>query len=467
MKPSQNRVIFNSCLILLLAACICLCAACIAAAAAVGGPSVVRKSAVTPTPFPLDTLPGEQKQAETSRLPADIRRQMDLIQQQVIQERGLLPNTAMYRTLISRDELSTKVADEMFADYTRADADQDMNYLLSLGLVDSSFDPIQFYKDFYAEEIAGYYDNTVKEMYVIQGADFGAQERLTYAHEYTHALQDQNYDIENGLKYGDKECENQNDRCAAIQALLEGDATLSEQIWQDQHYTSEEHRDLFTKSLNMDLPVFQNAPKYFQQSLFFPYSQGFEFVNSLYEKGGWDAVDQAYKNPPVSTAQILHPEKYPDVKPVPVTLPSVDGMKLGDMQLQETGTSGEWELFLLLSAGVNQANQLTAATASKAAAGWAGDQYALYASPDGSQRLYVQCVRWENETEADEFASTFADYAQKRWGGNNLSVSGDGYKLWGDTIESAAMRQNDSLVCWDTSTDPAILREILTRMDAN
>ena len=53
----------------------------------------------------------------------------------------------------------------------------------------------------------------------------------TYAHEYAHVLQDQVYDFEDGLQYTDESCEANSERCAGIQALIEGDAVLSEMQW--------------------------------------------------------------------------------------------------------------------------------------------------------------------------------------------------------------------------------------------
>ena len=52
------------------------------------------------------------------------------------------------------------------------------------------------------------------------------------------------------------------------------------------------------------------APAVIRQSMLFPYEQGLRFVRTLYAQGGWDAVNDAYRDPPRSTEQLLHPERY-------------------------------------------------------------------------------------------------------------------------------------------------------------
>jgi len=65
----------------------------------------------------------------------------------------------------------------------------------------------------------------------VVGEQFGGMERLTYSHEYVHALQDQNYDIQYGLQYDTDPCKKDSERCAGVQALLEGDASLAQMDW--------------------------------------------------------------------------------------------------------------------------------------------------------------------------------------------------------------------------------------------
>jgi hypothetical protein len=173
----------------------------------------------TKTPYP------------TSVLAASLLQEIDLIQTQVVEERGLKPTHPVPVVLLSPDELRTNVVNDFLADYTDEKVADDVLELSTIGLLQPGFDLRTLYVDLLSEQIAGYYDNETGEMFVVQGQGFEGPERLTYSHEYTHVLQDQNYDIAHGLNYNDDACEKDSERCAAIQALIEGDATISQAIW--------------------------------------------------------------------------------------------------------------------------------------------------------------------------------------------------------------------------------------------
>ena len=137
------------------------------------------------------------------------------------------------------------------------------------------------------------------------------------------SLQDQNYDIKNGLNYNDDACEVDTERCAAIQALLEGDATFSQTFWYQNYATNQDKQQISDFYNSLKSPVYDSAPAFLKEDFVFPYNQGATFVQDIYSQGGWPAVDAVYQDPPVSTEQILHPNLYPSDKPIPVTLPDL------------------------------------------------------------------------------------------------------------------------------------------------
>ena len=118
----------------------------------------------------------------TSVLPKDISR-MDGIQDEVIEIRGLNPTTDIPRALLSPDQLRRNVTEDFLAEYTPEDARNDTILLSTLGLLAQDFNLLTFYEDLYNEQIAGYYDDETKEMYVVSGSSFGGPEKMTYAHE--------------------------------------------------------------------------------------------------------------------------------------------------------------------------------------------------------------------------------------------------------------------------------------------
>jgi hypothetical protein len=255
--------------------------------------------------------------------------EISLIQSQVIEDRGLQPDNPVPVVLLSPEELRQNVTNDFLADYTDEEMADDQIELGAIGLIDPGFDLKGFYTELFSEQVAGYYDNDIGEMFVVKGDGFEGPEHLTYAHEFTHVLQDQTYDIENGLNYSDETCEVDTERCAAIQALIEGDATLSEFNWFQYYAPTEDQQEIIDYINSMNSPIYDSAPAFLQDDFVFAYNQGLQFVQSFYDEGGWPAVDVIYKNPPVSTEQILHPELYPAETPIPVDLPDLTST-LGD-----------------------------------------------------------------------------------------------------------------------------------------
>ncbi|NMC55326.1 MAG: hypothetical protein GYA48_17005 [Chloroflexi bacterium] len=448
----MTRKLLFSALTLMLTASLCL----IGTGLAVGGLLLLtpaESSAQTSVePFPVtlpDALPDEP-------LPASVLEEMNKIQLEVAQLRRLIPRQAVYRDVLSPEELEVVVKEEFFSDYTAEDAQSDAQLLTALGLLPNGFELLDFYEELFSEQVAGYYDSQTGQMVVVQGEDFSGVERMTYAHEYTHALQDQTYDLRNGLGYEDSVCMLEFDACSAVLALIEGDATLSEQLWLFRHATDQDYVDLQDFSMTFETPVYDSAPEFMQQDFMFPYMQGNEFVQTLYDQGGWAAVDQAYANPPVSTEQILHPGLYPAEQPAEVDLPVTADAQNG-WKMVDSSVLGEWYTFLLLSYGWQPETRIPLEQARQASAGWGGDRYRLYANEQTGQTALA--VRWQADSAADarELFDALRQYAQQRWTG--AQAAPQSAERWEVQNEDAAvwLALSGEEVAWLIAPDKTIL----------
>jgi hypothetical protein len=341
---------------------------------------------------------------------------MDEIQMQVILERGLKPSENVNRGLYSSEQLQERVLNDFLEEYSPEEAQSDALSLAAFGLLEPDFDLYNFYIDLLSEQIAGFYDQETKEMVVVQGEGFNGPERLTYAHEYTHALQDQNYDIEDGLNFNDEACEFDSERCAAVQALIEGDASLAELTWFFENGTPEDQAEIMEFYNTFEMPVFDSAPEFITMDFTFPYDYGYTFVESLHSQGGWGTVDRAYQNLPQSTEQILHPERYPDDQPIAMALPDFSGILDSNWEEIDRGTMGEWYTYLILSKGLDINARLDEETASLATEGWGGDAYIVYHNADTQESVMLLLSTWDTPEDADEFAAAFRDYVNGRFG---------------------------------------------------
>lgn len=397
----------------------CLCISALAVAGGVGLLASRRAAQNTPpTPQPpLPTLPAQLNPTPASdELPQDVFASMTLIQQQVISLRGLEQTAPLVRKVLTRDELIKRVQQDFFKDYTRQDAALDVTELSTLGLLPADFNLYDLYIALYGEQIAGFYDSETKEMVVIQGEGFQGPERMTYAHEFVHALQDQNYTLRGDrLQMTPEFCDTHSEQCAATQALIEGDASLVEQDWLQRYATAQDQKDITDFYATYSSPVYDSAPEFLRQDFLFPYQQGLEFVRSVVDARGESALNDLFVNPPQSTEQILHPEKLDD-KPQTVSLPEILPSLGADWQEVDRNSLGEWYTYLVLAYGHDEAFRLDSTTARKAAAGWGGDAYAAFTDTASGQTAFALRTAWDSTTDAGEFWQSLQNYGRQRWG---------------------------------------------------
>jgi len=352
---------------------------------------------------------------------------LDETQNQVASIRGLEAPTDLPRTFLTPDEIRQKVVNEFFTDYTPEEAAKDARILWLLGLLPEDFELLDFYHELYAEQIGGYYDDETKSMYVVQSSVFSILERTTYAHEFTHALQDHNFLFKDKLRFSDDDCEEDSERCAALQALIEGDASYTETLWFSQHASDKDFTDLQSAFLTMDLPVYNSAPAYMRDDLTFPYLYGQQFVTQLYAQGGYAAIDKAFTTlQPVSTEQVLHPSRYPDDNPVSVELPALAEQLGKEWKAVETDSIGEWLTWLLLARGHETTTRLNDLVASAAAEGWGGDRFVILKHESTGEFAIALHYIWDTSEDEQEAFKAFSGWLSLRFGkpdGSGLYVS--------------------------------------------
>jgi len=465
MENRQTKRILLSCAVILVVACLCLGMIIVSGV----GVSLIwplqatqQEALVTPTPSAQDPGNGDLPEP-SSKLPEELAETLYQIETQVIAIRGLDVSNPVARTLISNDELKNIVVEDFFAEYSDEDSRQDVAVLSLLGLLPDGFNLKSFYQDLYSEQIAGFYDDEIQEIYVVQGVDFGGNEKLTYAHEFTHVWQDQGYDLSDGLGLNEDACEEDSERCAAVQALIEGDATKTELLWFQSHATFRDYRDIQDFYSNFSSPILDAAPPYIAADLGFPYEKGLGFVEHLYDLNGFQAVDNAYQNNPVSTEQILHPEKYPEDVPLAVTLPDLAPTLGEGWSLFDQNVMGEWYTFLILNKGFEEASRIPEETASTAAAGWGGDAYAFYQNSATGDALFVMDALWDTVEDAEEFAAAFTEYAGLRWGDSEGETAG--FPTWSDVNSTALLKVKGNRTLWLLATEPETVALVLEQFE--
>jgi hypothetical protein len=243
--------------------------------------------------------------------------------------------------------------------------------------------------DLYAEQVAGYYDPDSATLFGVAGAD-RAQLRLVLAHEMVHALQGQYLPLDSILK-----STTNNDRLTAAQSVLEGQATLASievlapgrgvtatpQFW-------ELYRDQ-VRAQQSAMPVFARAPLVVREALIFPYLEGAEFMHWWASRGPRDTVPYGPRMP-VSTEQILHPDRYARGDgPVTLAFAPDTGVLYEDVL-------GESEIRVLLAVLAGSDDVQTVVPI-----GWGGDRFRVYDTAGGPALVWY--VAWDDQRSADRF----------------------------------------------------------------
>jgi len=306
----------------------------------------------------------------------------------------------------SRVEIQQMLVKNLDEQMTPAEMHGSAVALRKFGLAPSDFEYRSFIIKLLTEQVAGYYDSKTREFYLADWLELEGQKPVM-VHELTHALQDQHFNLRRFEKWphGDSDAE------LAIHALIEGDATLSMTIYMAKNPLV---ALAFMRSLGgagTSSEQFNQAPRALRESLIFPYGQGTEWATQLYKRGGWSMVSKGFTQLPLSSEQILHPEKYFTYeRPVKIVLRDLRNLLGPGWKEIESDVNGEWSYYLILDQFLN-----SPAESRRAAAGWAGDRYEIYEGSKRGQVLLAHVSAWDTENDAREFFDAYVKRTAKRY----------------------------------------------------
>ncbi|HOO57601.1 MAG TPA: hypothetical protein PLN69_12310, partial [bacterium] len=262
------------------------------------------------------------------------------------------------------------------------------------------------------------------------------------AHQLGYALADQNYGLKKILSGGTRN----SDAMLAAQAMAHGDAVLmtlehlvrnygvSIMMLPDVEAIVSQFLPLVTY---IDRDWFANAPESISRTLEFPEAKGLSFAIHLRKQGGFPLLNSAYESVPLSTEQVLHPEKFFEKRdnPVEIVMPRIE-KAVPESRLLYEDVLGEWGIRLLLSGWLGNAGE-----AARAAEGWGGDRFAVYEKADGG-RVGVLITTWDSAGDASMFEGVLKRAARKALAGRmefEIQLIGmDVVALFEESGESAA-----------------------------
>jgi hypothetical protein len=342
--------------------------------------------------------------------------------------RGLQPRTDVPLTFLDEAALRQYFVDHFNHDYLPDERAADQKLLTTLGLLGANDDYVQILLDILQEQVVGVYSEDDKAMYLVGNqAQFGPIEKTTFVHEYTHALEDQHFDLAAlAPKHPDNE-----DQAQAVQGLVEGDGLLTQRLWAQANLSSSELAQLSQAGGSSRLA---NAPLVVRAQLLFPYTAGFDFVRQVYQQQrSYGAVDAAFGRPPQSTAQVLHPDKYlAGAQPADVALPDLAAAMGAGWRQLKSSVLGEFELQVATEQFTDTAR------ARRAAGGWAGDRWQLL-EKDGRQALVLR-TSWDTDNDAREFFDSYGLALSNRFNGAKKEATTDSRQALTATTNATELR---------------------------
>jgi hypothetical protein len=307
------------------------------------------------------------------------------------------------------------------------------------GLAPADFQLRPFLIQLLTEQVAGYYDPKSQEFYLADWIDLDGQ-RPVMAHELTHALQDQHFNLRRFEDWP----RHDSDAEMAAHALVEGDASYLMM----QYVARDPARQLaFLKSMMSGGAAaseqIEKAPRVLREQMLFPYLQGMMWVAQVYKQGGWEAVSAAYKSLPQSSEQVLHQEKYgARAAPQKVSVRDLSASLGRGWRMADNDVQGEWGCYILLDEFLQ-----TIDVSRRAAAGWGGDRYALFVGPRKADVVVALKTVWDTEADAREFFDAYVKRTTKRYGVEPSEVAHAGRQVWVTKEGAVVVERQGSAVC--------------------
>jgi hypothetical protein len=344
---------------------------------------------------------------------------------EVTKLRELYPLSEVPPKFLTQQELEDMLRTE--EEYTMAASSmkRERELYVAMSLVGEEVDFAETAIETSAENILGFYSPEDEKLYVImEGENIFASEEVVYAHEYCHALQDQHFDLKSIIDDERNRAVN-SDEALARRALVEGDATLLMSIYNYREIPQsardyEAYRAEFTQNARIAANIDEDKEKMLESispsltlQVLFPYQYGVVFAFELFLYGGfsWEGVNAGFDNPPVSTEQVMHFDKYlAGEKPTRVDMPDLPAALGGSWHEFDRDVLGEIGLLVWLLGETDELSfEDDFEKMGPAAAGWGGDTYVIL-HDESERRVLAVKAAWDTGNDAKEFFEAFSEY---------------------------------------------------------
>ena len=311
---------------------------------------------------------------------------------------------------LTREQVTAFLKNKMKRVATPAEIRADELTLKKFGLVPQDFKLQESTVDLLTEQAAAFYDYDRKKLFITDSTP-GDSEEMVLAHELAHALADQEFNLGKFVR----KARESDDGSAARLAVMEGQATwlMSEYVARKAGRSLADSPELVEAMANLgnatgQFPVYDRSPLYLRLTLVFPYTKGVLFQNAVFRRDGVKGFSEVFRNPPVSTAQILHPAMYFEgLKPAEMTLPQTNLPRAYKSLV--TGSMGELDTGALLE------QYLGKERAAEMAGHWRGARFELRENPKANRVVLLYAAQWDSEESARRYFAMYREVLEKKW----------------------------------------------------
>jgi hypothetical protein len=302
----------------------------------------------------------EQEHKITPQEAEELFRTVDEILEFASKDTGLPIKTPVKRKLATRDEVVRYIERRMKEDPDVERIDRAERTLEKLGLLPKGFELRKFLVGMMREQVAGYYDPQTKTVYMLDWVTAETQKPVL-AHELTHALQDQSYNLEKWAQINEKKLSPQEEIArdearTARQAVDEGQAmvVLFDYMLAPAGRSVADSPELVESmrsqmAMDNSSPIVASAPLYLREGLLFPYVEGLDLVRKVYAANGKRAAfDGLLSKPPVDTRQVMDPDVYLRGEKMPeVKIADLGGILGKGWERYDYGGFGAFDLYVM------------------------------------------------------------------------------------------------------------------------
>ena len=331
---------------------------------------------------------------------------------------GLAPLRKVQYDTITKPQVKAFLEERIKEEIKPEDIRIDELALKKFGFVPQDFDLKRTTVDLITEQAAAFYDYRKKKLFLLQSDTSeseglrGEAAKAVVVHELAHALADQHFDLARFIRRGKTD-----DASTARMAVMEGQATwlMMESMAARMGSSVREMPQMAemmgagaTEAMASQYPVLATAPLYIRASLIFPYNHGLKFQHALVQKLGNDAFAKVFREPPVSTQQVMHPEMYLNkVQPARIALPALAKPK--EWKMLTEGTVGEFDHAILLE------QYLSKQDADELAPKWRGGTFALAEKKAGKHIGLLYASEWADAASARRMFEAYQRVLKGKW----------------------------------------------------